>query len=392
MSHPHTSRIFSTKEITDLRRTVGIRSETRRNLAVDPLYASELPREVSMQLTYKCNLRCKHCFQWNEEGFFHSYDMARQRSELSVEVVEDVLRTTAAQRAKVFLWGGEPMMHSRFDEIADLLSEHPRIVNMCTNGLLMQRKADALLRIGSQLNLLVSLDGFEAGHEALRGTGSFRRAMRNVEFMLEQQRQGRFGGEVSVACMVSDAMVPQMYDFTRWAEDVGFNSIYWLLPWYISPDVAAAMDRFYAASFPWLDPSAGGGKATWHSYTYRLGEDRLPDLRRSMADLASRPWKLRVRYQPQVEEDEVADFVRGTSRPAQRRSRCLAISNRIEIHADGRVSACKFFPEFAVGDLHQESMAEIWRGEPFTRIRGILRETGLMPVCSKCILLYLSGE
>jgi hypothetical protein len=37
-------------------------------------------------------------------------------------------------------------------------------------------------------------------------------------------------------------------------------------------------------------------------------------------------------------------------------------------------------------------MADIWQSERFTKVRGILRESGLMPVCSKCILLYLSGE
>jgi radical SAM protein with 4Fe4S-binding SPASM domain len=99
-----------------------------------------------------------------------------------------------------------------------------------------------------------------------------------------------------------------------------------------------------------------------------------------------------VRYQPQVQDDEVDDFIRGTSRPAQRRSRCLAVSNRIEIHADGRVSSCKFFPEFVIGDLVEHSVRDIWQSERFTRVRGVLRESGLMPVCSKCILLYLSGE
>jgi len=392
MSFPKTSKIFTAGELNDLRRTVAIRSQTRRNLALDPLYASTLPQEVSMQLTYRCNLRCTHCFQWNEQGFFHNYDSKRKRAELDVDVVRDVLRTTAPHRAKVFLWGGEPLMHSQFGEIAKLLGEVPRVVNMCTNGILMERNADHLLAIGSRLNLLVSLDGFEAEHEALRGKGSFARTMRNVNTMLELQRKGEYHGELSVACMVSEEMVGRMYEFTEWAEQSGFNSVYWLLPWFISPDTAAAMDKLYAESFSWLNPPEPGDKPTWHSYTYALPESLVPTLRDSMARLAARRWKLRVRYQPQVQDDEIDDFIRGTSRPAQRRSRCLAVSNRIEIHADGRVSSCKFFPEFVIGDLSEQPMADIWQSERFTKVRGILRESGLMPVCSKCILLYLSGE
>jgi sulfatase maturation enzyme AslB (radical SAM superfamily) len=188
MSYPRTNKTFTAGELHDLRRTVSIRSQTRRNLVANPLYASELPQEVSMQLTYKCNLRCNHCFQWNEDGFFHYYDRKRKRAELDIGIVRDVLETTAPYSAKVFLWGGEPLMHSQFGDIAKLLGETPRIVNMCTNNILMERNAEYLLAIGPRLNLLVSLDGFEREHEALRGKGTFGRAMRNVEAMLDLQR------------------------------------------------------------------------------------------------------------------------------------------------------------------------------------------------------------
>src|SRR5258705_4842531 len=127
MSFPKTSKPFTAGELHDLRRTVAIRSQTRRSLALDPLYATALPQEVSMQLTYRCNLRCTHCFQWNEQGFFHNYDSQRKRAELDVDVVRDVLPTTAPHHAKVFLWGREPLMHSRFIEIAKLLGEVPRV-------------------------------------------------------------------------------------------------------------------------------------------------------------------------------------------------------------------------------------------------------------------------
>jgi radical SAM protein with 4Fe4S-binding SPASM domain len=392
MPYPKTSKKFTPGEFYDLRRTIAIKSETRRRLAEDPLYAADLPQEVSMQLTYKCNLRCVHCFQWNEQGFFHSYDSRRKRSELDITIVEDVLRMTAEQRAKLFLWGGEPLMHSRFGDIAALLERYPRVVNMCTNGLLMERNAEHLLRIGPTLNLLVSLDGFEAEHEALRGPGSFARTMRNVNLLLDLQRRGEYRGEISVACMVSEAMVGRMYEFTQWAEETGFNSVYWLLPWFISPETAASMDRLYQDEFAWLNPPEPGAKPTWHSYTYALPEELIPVLRASMAALAGRVWKVRLRYQPQIEDDEVDSFIRGTSRPAQRRHRCLAVSNRIEIHADGRVSSCKFFPEFVIGDLHDSGAGELWQSERFQRVRASLRENGLMPVCSKCILLYLNGD
>ncbi len=388
---PETTRTLTGKEFADIKHTVSIRSRARRSSLVDPGYADALPREVSLQLTYKCNLRCTHCYQWNEQGFFRDFSAQRARTELDVGVIEDVLRVTTPVRSKTFLWGGEPLMHSRFGEVAELLQQYPRTVNMCTNGLLFKRNLDSLLRIGENLNLLVSLDGLGEDHEALRGKGTFARTTKNIELMLDLKRAGRFDGEVSLSCMVSHVTVSKMYEFMEWAEQLGVNTVYFQFPWFISPEVARSMDRVYADSFEWLEPDTRTSKATWHSYTYQLPVDRISVLRDSMRRLARRKWDVRIRYQPDLEEDEVDDFIRGTSRPAQNRNKCLAVSNRMEVHADGAVSSCKFFPEFVVGNLHDTPVLDLWQSPKFRRVRQILSANGMLPVCSKCILLYLNG-
>jgi radical SAM protein with 4Fe4S-binding SPASM domain len=389
--YPKTTRRLNTKEFADIKHTVSIRSRARRGLMADVSYAAPVPQEVSLQLTYRCNLRCSHCFQWNEHGFFRDYSSQRQRTELDATVVERVLAATASTRAKLFLWGGEPLMHSGFSEIATLIQRYPRTVNMCTNGLLFERRLDDLLLLGDNLNLLVSLDGLDDDHEELRGKGTFARTTKNIRQMLELRRSGDFKGELSLSCMVSHATVGRMYEFMEWAEDLGVNSVYFQFPWYISPQVATAMDELYKECFSWLRPNTGTAKPTWHSYTYRLPTEQIPMLRDSMRRLAGRSWRVRVRYQPQVTEDEVEDFVLGTSRPVQHRSKCLAVSNRMEVHADGNVSSCKFFPEFVIGNLYDTDVIDLWQSPDFRKVRGILSEHGMMPVCSKCILLYLNG-
>lgn len=388
---PTTTRTLNTKEFADIKHTVSMRSKARKNLLLDPSYAAPLPQEVSLQLTYRCNLRCTHCYQWNEQGFFRDFSAQKQKTELDLAVIEDVLQTTAPVRSKLFLWGGEPLMHTKFDQVADLLVKYPRTVNMCTNGLLFKRKLDDLLKIGENLNLLVSLDGLGEDHEALRGRGTFKRTMENIQLMLDLKRKGEWDGELSLSCMVSHVTVHKMYEFMEWAEELGVNTVYFQFPWYISPEVADSMDKLYEKTFSWLNPSTGTKKPTWHSYTYQLPEEELPALKESMARLASRAWNVRLRYQPQLEDEEVDDFILGTSRPAQHRSKCLAVSNRMEVHADGAVSSCKFFPEFVVGNLYDQPAGELWQSQSFKEVRRIMSENGMMPVCSKCILLYLNG-
>ena len=389
---PRTTKRFTPREFADLRRAVDIRSRTSRAVDENPRYATEVPDEVSLQLTYRCNLRCSHCYQWSEQGFFRDYSLEKQRSELDLEIVEDVLRSTYERRSKLYVWGGEPLMHTRFPEVAQLLGRYPRTFNLCTNGLLLERNLPHLRPLAEHMHLLVSIDGLGADHDALRGKGTFARTVRNLQTVLDLQRAGDFPAEIAVECMVSNETVGRMYEFAEWAEELGLASVYFLFPWFISPQVATAMDDLYARCFDWLSPPAPGQRSTWHSYTYRLRPDNIPVLRASLARLQEREWNLRLRYQPQLEDDEIEDFVLGTSRPAQRRSRCLSVSNRMEVHADGQVSSCKFFPEFVVGDLHDQPMLDLWHNESFVRVREVLREEGLMPVCSKCIALYMNGE
>ena len=32
---------------------------------------SDIPYVIGIKLTNRCNLRCKHCYEWNESGYHH---------------------------------------------------------------------------------------------------------------------------------------------------------------------------------------------------------------------------------------------------------------------------------------------------------------------------------
>jgi len=42
---------------------------------------------------------------------------------------------------------------------------------MCTNGTLIEKRLESLVRISSHLEVSVSIDGFEKEHDSLRGRG-----------------------------------------------------------------------------------------------------------------------------------------------------------------------------------------------------------------------------
>jgi len=69
-----------------------------------------LPQEVAFKLTNRCDLRCIHCYQWNETGYHHRLTKERH-GDLELSIVARVLEATRAVKSNVYLWGGEPLVY-----------------------------------------------------------------------------------------------------------------------------------------------------------------------------------------------------------------------------------------------------------------------------------------
>jgi len=72
---------------------------------------------------------------------------------------------------------------------------------------------------------------------------------------------------------------------------------------------------------------------------------------------------------------------------ADRRERCAFPWIYAEVSARGEVTTCHSFYDVTVGNLHEEGLLEIWRGERIERLREHLRER-LFPICTACCRYY----
>lgn len=350
--------------------------------------ARPLPEEVAFKLTNRCDLRCSHCYQWNASGYHHHLAPAERRADLHLEVVARVLEATRSVRSIVYLWGGEPLVYRDWDGLIDLLASDPRWTSVCTNGTLIETRLPSLLRLGRLLEVSLSLDGFASEHDAVRGTGSFARAWRGLQLLLEQRREHAFEGELTVNFVVTDPMVARMVEFVAFLDHAGVDTVYVSFPWYLAAAAAARMDAYFAEHFGW---SLGPGRASWHSYTFRLDPANVDLLTEQIARIDSGDWRIKVRYNPRLEGDDLRPFIMGSDKPAQRKTRCHATRTRLDVFPNGDVVSCKFFPEFQVGNLHESDFAAIWRGARFDQVRETVARCGLMPACAKCNLLYTRG-
>jgi radical SAM protein with 4Fe4S-binding SPASM domain len=151
-----------------------------------PLIKSPEPslRYLELQITDRCNLRCKHCYIGG----------SITPNELSLRQIKEVLTEfEELQGLRVLITGGEPLLHADFEDINSMLPDFLIRKVLFTNGLLLNRGLLSNLHVDE---IQVSIDGLEQAHDTLRGAGTFARSMESIRLSLEM------GYEVSVSTMI----------------------------------------------------------------------------------------------------------------------------------------------------------------------------------------------
>jgi MoaA/NifB/PqqE/SkfB family radical SAM enzyme len=131
------------------------------------------PAQVLLELTHKCNLKCRHC-----------YLPRRLAEELTLEeLLELAHQLVEAGVLQVSIGGGEPLL--RFAELVELvkvLVSNGVDVVLATNGTLFGEEEARELRRAGLRTVQFSLDGVGATHDAIRGVaGCFERVVEAVK-------------------------------------------------------------------------------------------------------------------------------------------------------------------------------------------------------------------
>ncbi|MFC3032907.1 radical SAM protein [Pseudoalteromonas fenneropenaei] len=388
---PATEQKITKQEFVRLRQRAANQARLRRLNDSAASVTLAVPEQIGIKMNNTCNLRCQHCFEWNEEGYHHHMEKQQVRDEVELALIEKLLKQTESMQSAFYLWGGEPLMYTQMAELADLFERYPRWVTICTNGMLIKKHLPHLLKMSANLAMLVSLDGLAPENDAIRGAGVFDKVVRGISTLLRLRQQGKYQGKVSICLTLHDGVIGKLTEFLTFFAQLGIDSVYIVFPWYMPESVAADMDEWVQTNLPYRAKYIPDfSKASWHGYTHHINAEKIPELLEELRTITAQTWPCRVRFHPDLSFEEVTGFVKGETLAAEGKTRCTAINHRLDVLPGGSVSSCKFFPELEVGNLQALPLKDIWHGQAFNAFRSKV-QCGLMPVCSKCTLLYSTG-
>lgn len=136
------------------------------------------PRTLDIDLTARCNLRCRYCYFFNNEAVTY-IDLPAAEWLLFF----DELGRLGVQ--EVTLAGGEPFIREDLPELlAGVVRNRMRFALLSNGGLITDPIADGIARTGRCNYVQISVDGASPkAHDAARGRGAWEGAMRGIRIL-----------------------------------------------------------------------------------------------------------------------------------------------------------------------------------------------------------------
>lgn len=301
------------------------------------------PRSLTLEITARCNLRCRYCYFFNNKA-------VEYRDLPAGEWLKFFDELGALSVMKVILAGGEPFMREDLPELLMGIVRNRMRFSLLSNGALIDDKIAAFIAgTGRCEYVQVSLDGSSAAiHDSCRGKGSFDGALRGIR-ALQRRRI-----PVAVRVTIHQNNVHDLENIARFLLDelglpnFGTNSAGYLGTCCVNADeVLLNIEERMEAMAALLRLA--------EKYPGRITADAGP-----LAD--GRMWRrmeeARVQGQPAFHN-------------GGRLTACGCPSSKISVRADGVIVPCNMLAHIELGRINRDPLADIWQNSPaLIRLRG----------------------
>jgi radical SAM protein with 4Fe4S-binding SPASM domain len=318
-----------------------------------------LPYILQIEITSHCNLKCKMC-PLTLEGVPSSLRPGHMQ-----EVTWEQVRRLAKEIGRVNLTGyGEPLANPRFLPLLRELDDLDIKMGFSTNGaLITPRTVEALAALRYPIHVNISIDSPDPVlYHQIRG-GDLDRALAGLRLLAAGLPPPKW---VSVSSVVLDSNLDSLAAFPPLLAQMGVKKylLQGVIDW--NPDLR--------------------GEDLVH-------RGRLPEqLRRIEAACREHNITLELQPGPRLEielrdpEAALRLYHGRTELSTEQTRQCCVPWDLPFINKDGQVFPCCYSDASALmGDLREQSFAEIWHGERFRQFRADLIDGRSAPaVCRRC--------
>jgi MoaA/NifB/PqqE/SkfB family radical SAM enzyme len=315
---------------SELRNTLKGESE----LPVRPYYAS-------INVTYRCNLKCVHCSLW---------DHPKGEEEMSLDELKEVVLKLKhwLNLPAIDILGGEPFLRPEIIKLIRFATEHGMFIHIVTNGtMLTDKRARELIELDVH-KIAVSLDGFHSEtHDRTRGVeGAFHKTIRGVERL--KHWKDELGGTTRIAIhtILNASTLDEIPQVMDWVVRMGLDGFH-LIP--LDQDVGGTGHGTHGYIF----------EESWHEKNPLWIRD-IPKLEKAVTYVIEKKREGYPVADPVSYLKHTIPYFRDSDGVQSHRP-CRAGSELVEITPRGGFSFCPYEPP--IGNLRTHSPEKLWSSE-----------------------------
>lgn len=321
-------------------------------------FVRELPRELYIETTNRCNLKCRTCPQY--------FGMPEDVADLTPNLVERILDQFPFVRRVVLHGIGEPLLNRDLPRIIEIVKRHGAFVLFNTNGLLLRDKLTGPIVRADLDELRVSVDSASAEtYEFVRGADGFRRIIANLRALAElKETLGSTAPKVSLWITGMKSNVAELPALVRLAHAIGVREVYLQRLVYSGRGLAVQDEALFGR--------ADTAQVTAVREAERLAKELGIELKGSG-------------------EVSAAEMVEGERAVAESYRACRRPWSLMYVTANGNVLPCCIAPftdahygGLVLGNIFEETAEEIWNGQRYQAWRQAMLSGEPPEACAGC--------
>lgn len=344
---------------------------------------SAYPETISLFITYMCNLRCRMCGQWGEKGSSHAYASDELKKQLSIDDIRRLLDDVAGFSPSITLFGGEPLIYPDLPDVIRMIKERGMRCNLLTNGVLLEKKAEAIMDAGID-EIIFSLDGPRDIHDEIRGrAGTFEKAMAGFKKIAALKKERNTGRPlVNISSTIFEINYTRLNEIVKSAEEMSASSITFHHLIFLSREIYSRHDRIFQDNF---SCSSHDWEGFVREHTPEINPEKLIEMLNAIKSLKT---DIDVSVYPNLTDPEITKYYTSFDfKPESYKNRCISPWMVAYIFPDGSVRPCQSL-NYSVGNIREESFKQLWNCGRAQKFRQTLKKDKHFPVCVRCTEFY----
>jgi len=321
------------------------------------------PLGIQIEITTKCNLRCKMC----PNRGFGDFKMV----DIPIDTYASVLRQSLPEIEYVYMWGvGEPTSHPKFLEMVRMAKQFGLKISFSTNGTFLNKNmAEKIVKWGVD-EIIFSIDSADPKlYNKIRKGAKFDKVIDNLRTLLKikKERDAKVPN-VSITCSLMKINLDEMPKLVELAHDLGVPKV-------------------------WFQ-----NVISWDSFT----KDQ------SLLGFQDRKKINRIFSETQKLAKEKGVWIRLPKFTIVGKSVCgFPWFGPINVRWDGSVTLCPWiaypthmyfvkkgnkvvkqhimFRPWVMGNVHQQPLKSIWNNEKYQQMRLLLKKSEQPYPCNMCL-------